>query len=194
LAFVRQGTGATSFISDHFNDLDGSNVYGLYSNKFYRFVGTGDNRKQTQVDGLYLCTNVGLYAVCTGNASSRGEYASILVGREMFGSNPNTVVVTTPNGNTLTVPVKYYKIFQSPRPKSVPLIILSSNGVYTVRNWRWCDPDNSQEDLKDFVDKFFIKLFKLFLLEKHYIKFLLEQTRVFIEVLMRLRHLKNARE
>ena len=151
LAFVRQGTGSTSFISDHFNDLDGSNVYGLYSNKFYRFVGTGDNRKQTQVDGLYLCTNVGLYAVCTGNASSRGEFASILVGREMFGSNPNTVVVTTPNGNTLTVPVKYYKIFQSPRPKSVPLIILSSNGVYTVRNWRWCDPDNSQEDLKDFV-------------------------------------------
>ena len=104
LAFVRQGTGATSFISDHFNDLDGSNVYGLYSNKFYRFVGTGDNRKQTQVDGLYLCTNVGLYAVCTGNASSRGEYASILVGREMFGDNPNTVVVTTPNGNTCIPP------------------------------------------------------------------------------------------
>lgn len=151
LSFVRQGTGSTSFISDHFNDLDGSNVYGLYKNKFFRFVGTGDNRKQTEVDALYLCTNVGLYAVCTGNASSRGEYASILVGREMFGSNPNTVLVTTPNGSTLTVPVKYYKIFQSPRPKSVPLIILSSNGVYTVRNWRWCDPDNSQEDLKDFV-------------------------------------------
>jgi hypothetical protein len=31
------------------------------------------------------------------------------------------------------------------------LIILSSNGVYTVRNWRWCDPDPGAEDLKDFV-------------------------------------------
>lgn len=150
LAFVRKdSTGA--FISDHFNDLDSSNIYGLHKNKFFRFVGTGDNRKQTEVDALYLCTNVGLYAVCTGNASSRGEYASILVGREMFGDNPNTLTITTPSGNILTVPVKYYKIFQSPRPKSVPLIILSSNGVYTVRNWRWCDPDNSQEDLKSFV-------------------------------------------
>lgn len=150
LAFVRQKASG-EFISDHFNDLDGYNVYGLHKNKFFRFVGTGDNKKQTEVDGLYLCTNVGLYGVCSGNASSRGEFASILVGREMFGDNPNNVIITTPNGNQLTVPVKYYKIFQSPRPKSVPLIILSSNGVYTVRNWRWCDPDSSQEDLKDFV-------------------------------------------
>lgn len=150
LAFVRQSSSG-SFISDHFNDLDTYNIYGLHKNKFFRFVGSGDNRKQTEVDGLYLCTNVGLYAVCTGNASSRGEFASILVGREMFGDNPNKITITTSTGNILTVPVKYYKIFQSPRPKSVPLIILSSNGVYTVRNWRWCDPDNSQEDLKDFV-------------------------------------------
>ncbi len=150
LAFIRTDSSG-NFVSDHFNDLDESNIYGLYQNKFFRFVGTGENRKQTQVDALYLCTNVGLYAVCTGNASGRGEYAEFLVGREMFGSNPNTVVIETPNGSTLQVPIKYYKIFQSPRPKSVPLIILSSNGVYTVRNWRWCDPDDSQEDLKDFV-------------------------------------------
>ena len=150
LAFVRTNSDG-SFVSDHFDDLDESNIYGLHQNKFFRFVGTGENRKQTQVDALYLCTNVGLYAVCTGNASNRGQFAEFLVGREMFGSNPNNVVIETPNGSTLQVPVKYYKIFQSPRPKSVPLIILSSNGVYTVRNWRWCDPDDSQEDLKDFV-------------------------------------------
>lgn len=150
LAFVRVDSSG-NFVSDHFNDLDQSNIYGLYQNKFFRFVGTGDNRKQTQVDALYLCTNVGLYAVCTGNASNRGQYAEFLVGREMFGSKPNNVIIETPNGSTLEVPIKYYKIFQSPRPKSVPLIILTSNGVYTVRNWRWCDPDDSQEDLKDFV-------------------------------------------
>jgi hypothetical protein len=144
LAFVKTNNSTGEFISDHFDAVDQKNVYGLYKQKFYKLVDDGQGGvKQVLVDALYLCTNEGLYGVCDG--ARGGNYSSILTGREMFGSNPNKVTVLLPDGGTKLVSIKYYKIFNSPKPQRnnqppVPMIILTSNGVYTVINWRWCDP------------------------------------------------------
>lgn len=152
LSFVRQKSDG-SFISDHFDAVDEKNVYGLYKNKFYRLVDDGQGgQKQTLVDVLFLCTNNGLYGVCDGARS--GDYSSLLSGREMFGANPNLVTINLPDGGTQQVSVKYYKVFNSPKPTKnnqppVPIIILSSNGVFTVINWRWCDPNDAASG--DFV-------------------------------------------
>lgn len=140
LAFV-DITGTNTFISDHFDDLDSTNIYGLYYNQFIRIsTDSSGNTTQTKVDALYLCTESGLWAVTNG--SRGGQYSSILAGREMFGgsASPLLITITLPNGDTQVVSIKFYKIFQSPRPKTIPIIILTSNGVYVVRNWRWCDP------------------------------------------------------
>lgn len=145
LAFVRTNKNTGEFISDHFDPLDEKNVYGLYKQKFYRLVDDGQGGvKQVLVDALYLCTNIGLYGVCEGDRSGT-SYKSILTGREMFGANPNKITITLPNGTPKLVSIKYYKIFNSPKPQKsnqppVPIIILTSNGVFTVINWRWCDP------------------------------------------------------
>jgi hypothetical protein len=147
LAFVKTNTSTGEFISDHFDTVDEKNVYGLYKQKFYRLVDDGQGGvKQVLIDALYLCTNEGLFGVCEG--ARGGNYSSVLTGREMFGVNPNKVTISLPDGGTKLVSVKYYKIFNSPKPQKnnqppVPIIILTSNGVFTVVNWRWCDPADS---------------------------------------------------
>ena len=152
LAFIKQTD--STFLSDHFTPLDGHRIYGLYTNQFIRLgQDSQGNTTETHVDALYLCTELGLYGVCMGAVT--GEYNSMLVGREMFGAHPLVVPYTQPNGGVIGVPVKIYNIFQAPpTPPSttpiIPLIILTSNGVYVVLNWRWCDPDPSQTDLLDF--------------------------------------------
>ena len=64
----------------------------------------------------------------------------------MFGPDLPLVTASLPNGaGSAQVSIKFYGIFQAPpTPPSdkptIPLLILSSNGLYKVRNWRWCDP------------------------------------------------------
>lgn len=146
ISFVRINRNTGEFLSDHFEALGDKNVYGLYKQKFFRF---NDQGQQITVDAIYLCTNAGLYGLVTG--ARGGLYSGFLTGREMFGDNPNRITITLPDGNQDNVSVKYYKIFNSPRPTKnnqppVPIIILSNNGVYTVINWRWCDPATTERD------------------------------------------------
>jgi hypothetical protein len=143
IAFVMPQTGG-GFVSDHFDPIDGKRVYGLWHGQFTRIStdGSGDSTF-SGVDACYACTEVGLYGLCAGDRG--GSFSALLTGREMFGLNPLTTTVTLPSGGTATVPLKFYKIFQSLTvPPSttvpVPIYILTSGGIFKVRNWKWCDP------------------------------------------------------
>lgn len=140
------------FTSDPFMPVAETKVYGLWKNKFIRIK---ENGEQEQIDALYLCTENGLFGVTNGATS--GTYSAFLTGREMFGDTPLEVPYTNPDGNIIQVPVKIYKIFKGlARPtcdggeakEPIPIHILTSNGVYKVRNWRWCDP--ADENSLDF--------------------------------------------
>ena len=146
LAFVWT-VGDSEFTSDPFMPVAETKVYGLWKNKFIRIK---DNGEQQEIDALYLCTENGLFGVTNGATS--GTYSAFLTGREMFGDNPLEVSYTNADGNTIQVPVKIYRIFRGlPRPtcdgstakQPIPIHILTSNGVYKVRNWRWCDPSDA---------------------------------------------------
>jgi hypothetical protein len=133
LAFVTTPANSTVFTSDHFDPVDGRRVYGLYKDQFIRLItDSNGNTTQEKVDALYLCTEDGLYGVTNGTRG--GTFSSVLAGREMFA------------GNVLNV--KFYKIFKAPSTppsskETIPLLILSNNGIYRVRNWRWCDPTDA---------------------------------------------------
>lgn len=149
LAFVLKPSDGSDFISDHFDTLDERRVYGLYHDQFIRVsTDSNGNTNQTKVNALYMATEDGLFAVTAGVRT--GDYSSILTGRQMFGEDKPTIQISLPDGGTQTVPVKFYNITKSQRPNSIPLILLSSNGVYVVRNWRWCDPDSTKVPLLDF--------------------------------------------
>jgi len=149
LAFVLRPSDSSDFVSDHFDPLDGRRVYGLHHNQFIRIsTDSQGNTTQTKVNALYMATEDGLFAVTEGGRG--GSYSSVLTGRQMFGDSKPTIQINLPNGGTQVVPVKFYNITQSQRPNSVPLILLSNNGVYVVRNWRWCDPDSTFVPLLDF--------------------------------------------
>ena len=135
LAFVWQAKDSTIFTSDSFNDLNGLNVYGLFKNYFIRI---DKNNEQVRYDVMYICTEKGIYGVTNGKRL--GQYASFLAGRELFGASQLTHEIETVSG-TQTVPVKIYKVFQNGRPLEFrPIILLTNNGIYVVRNWRWTDP------------------------------------------------------
>lgn len=143
LAFVWT-VGDNEFTSDPFMPVAENKVYGLWKSQFVRIK---ENGEQEEIDILYLCTENGLFGVTNGATS--GTYSAFLTGREMFGDNPLEVAYTNPDGNTIQIPVKIYKIFKGlPRPlcnggtpkEPIPIHILTSNGVYKIRNWRWCDP------------------------------------------------------
>jgi len=140
LVFIKTGSNIDGFISDHFDPVDGKNVYGLYKDQFFRVDSQGNKKT---IDALYLCTENGLYGVTEGARS--GQLTAFLGGREMFGYSQ------TMNINGVNIPVKFYKITRSPRQNAVPLICLSNDGVRIVRNWRWCDPTGSGDDALDFV-------------------------------------------
>lgn len=142
LAFIVPNSSG-GFTSDHFDALDGKRVYGIFYGKYITISVSADGTAtETKHDALYLCTELGLFGVASGNRG--GQYSSMLAGREMFGSLPLVATTLLPSGGTATVPVKIYKIFQSLPINSlhptVPINILTSNGMYKVRNWRWCDP------------------------------------------------------
>lgn len=143
LAFVLRSSDASNFVSDHFDALDGRRVYGLHHDQFIRIsTDSNGNTTQTKVNALYMATEDGLFAVTEG--SRGGDFSSVLTGRQMFGTGRPMIEVVLPDGGTQSVPVKFYKIAKSQRPNSIPMILLSNNGIYVVRNWRWCDPDPLQ--------------------------------------------------
>jgi hypothetical protein len=139
--------GSEAFTSDPFIPVAETKVYGLWKNKFIRLQ---ENGTQEEVDALYLCTENGLFGVTNGTTS--GTYSAFLAGREMFGDSPLEVSYTNPDGNVIQIPVKIYKIFKGlARPvcddstpkEPIPIHVLTNNGVYKIRNWRWCDPANT---------------------------------------------------
>lgn len=140
LAFILHRSDSSNFISDHFDALDGRRVYGLHHDQFIRVsTDSQGNTTQTLVNTLYLATEDGLFAVTEGGRDSK--YSSVLAGRQMFGDSRPMIEITLPSGGQQQVPVKFYNIAKAQRPNSIPMILFSSNGVYIVRNWRWCDPD-----------------------------------------------------
>ncbi len=74
----------------------------------------GGNTQTVKHDGLYLCTEAGLFGLAAG--SRGGQYSALLKGREMFGATPLTTAATLPDGSAATVPTKIYRIFQDLRP------------------------------------------------------------------------------
>ena len=123
--------------------LEDLNVYSLYKSQFAKYVDDGRGGLKLQLtDALYLSTNQGLFGVVFGTPNR--DFSRFLVGREMFGANRNKISLNAEG--TLTANVKFYKMFnlnkkvgRSNLPPT-PVMLLSSNGVYTIVNWRWCDP------------------------------------------------------
>ena len=135
LSFVYKASPTSTFTSDSFNLVDEHNVYGLYKDKFLRLVDDGSGGvKQTEIDSLYLLSDVGIFGVADGANSN--TLNSILVGRNMMAT-------TKPSDVNY-----FYKAFRAlPTPPStktpVPLFILTDKGILKIRNWRWCDPTDS---------------------------------------------------
>lgn len=129
-----------TFISDHFDSVDGQNIY----NVFYGQWLTADSNSSDDTitinkhDGIYLCTSSSIYGLASGGRG--GQYSSIFGGRDMFASHPLTMISPY---NSLTVPVKFYKIVQSLNTKLTHVVILTSNGVYFSKDWRWANPDDA---------------------------------------------------
>lgn len=126
------------------------NVYALFKSQFAKYVDDGRGGLKLQLtDALYLCTNQGLFGVVFG--SPNRDYSRFLVGREMFGAKRNKIILDSEG--LVTSNVKFYKMFflnkktGSSNLPPTPVILLSNNGVYTIINWRWCDPgDISSSD------------------------------------------------
>lgn len=146
IAFVRPNSDGT-FTSDHFDAVDNKRIYGLFHGKFFREKDNGADNPPTitKVDGLYLCTEDGLYGLCDGDTTGRNKkYAAFLTGREMYGMDRLSNIVKLPSGGTVCSPMKIYGIFQAPlippQKEVILIFVLTSNGIYRVRNWRHCDP------------------------------------------------------
>jgi hypothetical protein len=149
---------AVPFESDHFTLVDGHRVYGFWYGQFEVVSQDADgNTTETPQDAFYLATELGAFGLTNCNLNANPSTNSFLGGREMFGANKPTLTVEVPNPDpnlppsTQVVPVKFYRIFQAlPTPTCdgstptpvVPIIMLSNNGIYRVRNWRWCDPSD----------------------------------------------------
>ena len=132
-------TGATIFRSDYVNGLKINDVFSYTFNRY------DDEGRQTVHPALLAATNLGVWAFTTSPApgapvpQDRGEDHTLLVGREMFGSdiirNKNLINPDLPG-----VPAQIYQIKNIPSAgRSTWLAVASSNGVYLVINWRQCD-------------------------------------------------------
>lgn len=154
LAFVyyKDSTLAT-FTSDYFTPLVDKTIYGLYHDYFQRATTNSDGSVNlTLTPALYLCAEDGLWATTLGGNS--GGLGSLLGGREVLvANNPSIMVPLYYNGILVgTRTPKIYKIVRTINPTSIskqpiPILVLSSNGIFKVMNWRACDPtDNTTVD------------------------------------------------
>jgi len=141
LSFVLRTTnnGQTTFASDFFA---GHKIYDIYYNTFRRF---DDNNNESDHPALYVATDIGLYGFTTdylsGKPSDNGPGHTLLVYREMFGAR----AIRNANKLNPAFPGPLSKIFKivplaPPAGSSVIwLAVCTSNGVYTVINWKQCD-------------------------------------------------------
>lgn len=129
-------TGATSLASDFF---EGHEIYDIYYDTFYRY---DENNNRTEHPAIYLATDYSVWAFTTDkspNSSTLVSPHTLLYGREMFGNN---IVLNINKINALLpgLPAKVFKIQPVPSGgKNTWLVMLTSNGVYQVINWKQCD-------------------------------------------------------
>lgn len=171
------GVHASSFRSDHYDDVDGYRVYGLFKGSFFRV--NKETGQKTTYESIWICSENGLYVTYSGTRlrkdGSPNPYSALLKGREAVDpgyrtetttdaeGNSNTTTVTgdqtdlskhqgylfdgyDAEGNPIYRRIKFFGMFQDTRPKSVPIIMLTSDGIRVSRNWRWIDPVPSDED------------------------------------------------
>lgn len=124
------------------------NGYKINDLLYYTFNRYDDNGNQTTHPAILAATNSGTWAFTTSPApgapqpQDRGEDHTLLVGREMFGSD---VIrnINTLNPNSLGIISQIYQVVPIPSSsRSVWLAVASSNGVYLIINWRQCDVGN----------------------------------------------------
>ena len=129
-------TGATSLSSDFF---EGYKIYDIYYDTFYRY---DENNNRTEHPAIYLATDYSVWAFTTDKSSNSPNLVSphtLLYGREMFGNNI-ILNINKLNASLPGLPAKVFKIQPVPSGgKNTWLIILTSNGVYQVINWKQCD-------------------------------------------------------
>jgi len=132
-------TGATNLASDFF---DGRTIYDIYYGTFYRY---DDNNNRTEHPAIYLATDYSVWAFTTDRNANSATLVSphtLLYGREMFGNNiilnKNRINASLPG-----LPSKVFKIQPVPSGgKNTWLVVLTSNGVYQIINWKQCDVAN----------------------------------------------------
>lgn len=93
-----------SFKSDHFDDVDGNKVYGLYQGIFYR-IDEETGQKKTY-DSIWLMTENGLWLCYTGTRyrrdGSANPYSAILKGVEPIDPGIRTETTETSEGDEIT--------------------------------------------------------------------------------------------
>jgi len=160
-----------SFRSDHFDPVDGKRVYGFYQGIFYRIDEETGEKKTYQ--SIWILSEVGAWvcysgarpnkprsllingreAVDPGTTTTESESTDLDTGEtivttttsEIDYSKDQQYIVSgyDANGDPIYQKLRFYAAFQDSRPKTVPLIFLTNDGLRVARNWRWVDPANS---------------------------------------------------
>lgn len=119
-------------------------------------------------DGLYLCYNglryykdgtvnpyssilkgvepvdPGYRTETTIDSETGEEVVTVISGTEGDYANDQRYIKTGANsdGEDIYEKLKFFGAFQDSRPKTVPLIFLTNDGLRIARNWRWIDPED----------------------------------------------------
>jgi len=141
-------TNNKNFRSDHLEELKDAKIYSIFQGIFYR-VNTETGQKTTH-DSIIILSDNGLWLCYYG--SRRTILSAFLIAREPL--RPSTdpasdqrYIISSydENNNPVYQKLRFFAAFQDSRPKSVPLILLTNDGIRVVRNWRWVDPVSSDE-------------------------------------------------
>lgn len=80
----------------------------------------------------------------TGTNTTTGEMTSTVIsGTEGDLSKDQRYIITGTDskGDPVYEKLRFYNCFQDSRPKTVPIIFLTNDGLRVARNWRWVDPE-----------------------------------------------------
>lgn len=172
------GVSASSFRSDHYDDVDDYRVYGLYEGTFFRI--NKETGQRTSYESIWICSENGLYVTYSGTRLKKdgtpNPYSALLKGREAVdpgyrsetttdaATGETTTEVTSgsstdlskhqgylfdgydDNGDPIYRRLKFFGVFPDPRPRAVPIIFLTNDGLRVARNWRWVDPVPQEDD------------------------------------------------
>ncbi len=152
-----------SFRSDHFDPVDEKRVYGFYQGVFYRI--NEDTGERETYQSIWVFSEEGCW-VCYSGARPNKPRSLLINGREApdpgtrastegeEGSETGTIVTTEDlsinqryivsgyddAGDPVYQKLRFYGAFQDSRPKTIPLIFMTNDGLRVARNWRWVDP------------------------------------------------------